>query len=828
MPTLSDQTRPKIAAVVTEYRLFSHAQHICDRFLEGYGWNSHHHQPPMDLVSLYVDQMPEGDLSRERENRFDHLTIFPTVADALTSGTNDLAVDGVLLIGEHGSYGTNEKGQHLYPRYELFKEIVAVYRMTGATAPIFNDKHLSWNWDWAKEMYDTSVSMGFPFMSGSSLPVTWRTPALDLPLDAQVEEALCIAYGGVDSYDFHALETLQCMVERRKGGELGVRWLEAFRGDRFWEAYNDQLWSRSLFEAALCRSHTLTPARSGFNNSFPNIDEMQKLVEDPIAYHYEHLDGLRSTMILFNGQVQDFNFAARLRGVNNPFSTQMYLPMPPARTTLANFFSPLCYQVEQMFLNGEPSYPVERTLLTTGLVAAGVDSLHQDQAKIDTPHLGIAYQATNESTFWGAPGSEPGLPSLSSTQDDYPLHSQIIHDHNNSSDSPIRIAIIATVYTYLTHGQHFGDRFMVGYAYEGKWHHPKARVVSMYVDQRPVGDQSDARAREFGFCVYPTIAQALKCGGEQLAVDAVVIIGEHGDYPDNDLGQKQYPRYEFFKQCVEVFEENGSAVPIYNDKHLSYSFQKADEMVADSHRLGFPLLSGSSLPVTWRLPDVELPKNCDLEEAVMIGTGGDGSDAMDYHALEAMQCMIERRKGGETGITAVQHLEGDDVWKAGDSNRWSWKLLEAALSRSDTPCGNTIEDGRTQNMIENGELKRLVKKPEAYLIEFRDGLRASLLLINGAIRDYCFATKMHGTEDPISTQIFLTPTPPVTYSASLVAKIFETMITGTAAFPAERTLTVNGIQEACLKSKAQNHKRIETPHLTTTYQSPSPSHHARR
>ena len=212
----------------------------------------------------------------------------------------------------------------------------------------------------------------------------------------------------------------------------------------------------------------------------------------------------------------------------------------------------------------------------------------------------------------------------------------------------------------------------------------------------------------------------------------------------------------------------------------------------------------------------------------MIGTGGDGSDAMDYHALEAMQCMIERRKGGETGITAVQHLEGDDVWKAGDSNRWSWKLLEAALSRSDTPCGNTIEDGRTQNLIENGELKRLATKPEAYLIEFRDGLRASLLLINGAIRDYCFATKIHGTEVPISTQIFLTPTPPVTYSASLVAKIFETMITGAAAFPAERTLIVNGIQEACLMSKAQNHNRIETPHLTTTYQSPSPSHHARR
>ncbi len=88
-------------------------------------------------------------------------------------------------------------------------------------------------------------------------------------------------------------------------------------------------------------------------------------------------------------------------------------------------------------------------------------------------------------------------------------------------------------------------------------------------------------------------------------------------------------------------------MPIYNDKHLSYSFAKAEEMVADGHRLGFPLLAGSSLPVTWRLPDLELPLDCEIEEALMIGFGI--SDPMDYHALEAMQCMVERRKGGRSG-----------------------------------------------------------------------------------------------------------------------------------------------------------------------------------
>ena len=392
--------RPKIAAIVTEYRKYSHGQHIVDRFLEGYGWNGRHHYPPMDLVSLYVDQRPESDLSRDRAERFPQMKIYPTVADTLTLGGSDLAVDGVLLIGEHGSYPTNEKGQHLYPRYELFMQIVSVYRTTGKTAPIFNDKHLSWNWDWAKEMYDISQEMDFAFMSGSSLPVTWRTPSIDMPLGAHVREALCIAIGGVDSYDFHALETIQCMVERREGGERGIKWLQAYRGDKFWEAHHEELWSRELFEAALCRSHTLTPSRQGFNNIFPTLDEMKQLVEDPIAYQYEHLDGLKATMILMNGLVQDFNFAAHLKGQDAPLSTQMYLPMPPARTTLANFFSPLVNNVEQMFLSGVATYPVERTLLTTGLVAAGVESLFQDQTQQETPHLNISYQPTEESTFW--------------------------------------------------------------------------------------------------------------------------------------------------------------------------------------------------------------------------------------------------------------------------------------------------------------------------------------------------------------------------------------------------------------------------------------------
>lgn len=391
---------------------------------------------------------------------------------------------------------------------------------------------------------------------------------------------------------------------------------------------------------------------------------------------------------------------------------------------------------------------------------------------------------------------------------------------------PKRIAVVTTIYKYLSHAQHMVDRFLIGYPHEGAWHKPDMKVVSLYVDQKPEGDQSAARAREFGFQVYPTIAEALRCGGNKLAVDAVLIIGEHGDYPRNEKGQVLYPRYEFFQQCVDVFEKDGRVVPVYNDKHLSYSFEKAQKMVAASKRLKFPMLAGSSLPVTWRLPDMELPIGCEIEEALMVGEGG--SDPMDYHALEAMQCMIERRKGGETGVKSVQMLQGDAVWKAGEEGRWSKELLVSALSRSDTPQGYTLQDARTQDMVANGQIKELVKNPAAYFIEHRDGLKTTLLMLDGAIKDFNFAARVKGMPKPQSTQFLLTPVPNVTYSACLVSKIEQMFATGVAPYPVERTLIVSGMLESCLTSKVQDHKRLETPHLgVVKYQAPAQSQHAR-
>jgi len=346
-------------------------------------------------------------------------------------------------------------------------------------------------------------------------------------------------------------------------------------------------------------------------------------------------------------------------------------------------------------------------------------------------------------------------------------------------------------------------------------------VVAVYVDQKPKEDQSAERARSFGFQVYPTITEALRCGGAKLAVDGVLIIGEHGNYPQNAKGQILYPRYEFFQEVSRVFEQDGRAVPVFNDKHLSYSFTKAREMVELSRRLKFPFLAGSSLPVTWRVPAIELPLGCVIDDALMVGAGG--SDPADFHALEAMQCMLERRRGGETGVKAVQLVTGESVWAAREQGRWSKQLLEAAFSRSDSLQGLTIIDGRTQNLAAGDELRGLSRNPSAYFIEYVDGTRATLLILNGAATDHTFAARVRGEIQVRSTQFLLPPNPNVAYSACLMHKVEEMIETGKAPYPVERTLLVSGMLESCLESKVQGNRLLVTPHLDVRYQPPSSS-----
>ncbi len=391
--------KKKLAIVTTEWRYHSHAWHMGERFLAGYPIEGHWHRPPLDVVSAYVDQHPENDLGPDRAREFG-FTIHKTVADALRNGRPKLDVDAVLLIGEHGDYPNNEYGQKKYPRYELFKQIVDVFREDGRAVPVFNDKHLSWNWDWAKQMVDWSRELKIPFLAGSSLPVTWRMPSIDLPYGAEVEELMCVAMGGLDSYDFHALEVIQCMAERRKGGETGVVAVQGLRGDAVWQAmeagsWKSGGWDPRLFEACLCRSQTLKQGET-FSHRYPTTEQIRQWVADPALYRFEYADGTKATMFLLNGLVEDFTFAARLRGQAEPLSTLFYLPPNPNVVYSAALMS----KAEEMFLTGKPPYPIERTLLTTGLVAAGMQSLGTGQKRLETPHMAVRYQTPRESLFW--------------------------------------------------------------------------------------------------------------------------------------------------------------------------------------------------------------------------------------------------------------------------------------------------------------------------------------------------------------------------------------------------------------------------------------------
>jgi hypothetical protein len=391
--------RKRLAIVTTEWRYHSHAWHMGERFLVGYPINGHWHHPPLDVVGVYVDQFPENDLARSRAAEF-KFPIYPTIAETLRAGGDKLAVDAVLVIGEHGSYPKSDIGQTKYPRYEFFKQVTDVFRADGRAVPVFNDKHLSWNWDWAKEMVDISRELEFPFLAGSSLPVTWRMPSIDMPYGAEVDEMLCVAMGGVDSYDFHALEVIQCMAERRRGGETGVAAVQGLRGEAVWKAlaagnWDAGGWDPKLFEACLSRCQTLAQPET-FSDRYPTVEQMQKWVTDPVAYRIEYADGAKATMLLVNGLVGDFTFAARLKGESQPLSTLFYLPPNPNVVYSAALMS----KAEETFLTGKTPYPIERTLLTTGLVEACVRSMATGQQRRETPHLAVRYTAPRESTFW--------------------------------------------------------------------------------------------------------------------------------------------------------------------------------------------------------------------------------------------------------------------------------------------------------------------------------------------------------------------------------------------------------------------------------------------
>lgn len=390
-PLHADEPK-KIAAVVTEYRPQSHADVVIGKYLEGFNQDDRPPYPRSKIVSLFTEQIPKTDMSRERAAKY-KVPIYRTLADALTLGGDKLAVDGVLLIGEHGDYPTNDKAQKLYPRFEMFLKITDVFRQSGRSVPVFNDKHLSFNWRQAKRMVEISRELKFPMLAGSSVPVAYREPAVDAPLAKAQRHAVAISYSGIDIYGFHLLEALQCMTERRKGGETGVRSVQCLQDQDCWNYLEKTPWAKRLFDEALTRSKTRKPG------------DMRELVKEPTAFLIDYNDGLQAAAFLLTGYLEDFTVAVEVEGQSAPVSTLMNLQ----NGRPYHHFGCLVKNIEILFETGKAPYPVERTLLTSGMLDFLLESRFQKYRKLETPELAkVRYQAPSSSHFctkgWGPDG----------------------------------------------------------------------------------------------------------------------------------------------------------------------------------------------------------------------------------------------------------------------------------------------------------------------------------------------------------------------------------------------------------------------------------------
>ena len=367
------EQRKKIAAIVTTYYPASHADVIVTKFLKGFPTDDGLLPPEVDIASLYIDQIHERDIGVALADQHD-VPIYPSIPQALKLGGRELAVDGVLLIGEHGDYAWNEKNQHLYPRRYFLEQVCGVFATSGRSVPVFSDKHLSYNWSDAKWMFHRARELEVPFMAGSSLPLGWRNPWLEHPLNTPIEEAISVAYGGLESYGFHALELMQCMVERRSGDETGIKAVQCLEGDAVWKAGDDGRWSQELAAAAV------------MNIENKKDGNMEAHCKTPAAFLLEYADGLRAAVLMLNGYIQGWGYAGRIDGQIQ--GMEVYLSGPPHA-----HFSYLGLNIQQMFLTGVPQYPLERTLLVTGALAALMESRYQGHIRIETPHLDVRYRS---------------------------------------------------------------------------------------------------------------------------------------------------------------------------------------------------------------------------------------------------------------------------------------------------------------------------------------------------------------------------------------------------------------------------------------------------
>ena len=369
----AEPVQPKsVAVVLTAYEHGLHADVLVGKILEGWQQDGGP-GPALTLASMYVDQFTARDMARPMAEKYD-VPIFDTIEQAVTVGGDHIPVDGVISIGEHGTYPRNHKGQVLHPRRRFFAEITDAFEKYDTVVPVFNDKHLGPVWSDAKWMYDRARELNVPFMAGSSMTVGYRTPEIDVPVGCQIEAAVGVGYSGLDIYGSHALEFFQCHVERRRGAETGVKWVQCLEGDAIWRVLDDGTISRELFDAAL----SAVPHQGG------NVRESN----GSTLFLFQYADGLLGAVFMLPGFASGTSVALMLTGQDRPLATRFDERTEPRHP----HFAWLLKGIERMFHTGRPSYPVERTLLTSGILDRALTSRVDQYQKLTTPELEIGYQ----------------------------------------------------------------------------------------------------------------------------------------------------------------------------------------------------------------------------------------------------------------------------------------------------------------------------------------------------------------------------------------------------------------------------------------------------
>ena len=365
----NSNTPKRVAAVVTIYGHNSHADVILTKILEGWKHDGGP-GPSLKLASIYIDQ-PEGSefgLKLLEKHGIPH---FSSIEKALTLGGSSVPIDGVLIIGEHGNYPVNKLGQQLYPRKRFFQEVANTFQKYDRVVPVFNDKHLSSVWDDAKWIYDRAVELKIPLMAGSSLPVSYRSHPFDLPIGSEIEAAVGIGYSGLDIYGFHALECYQALVERRNKVELGVKSVQCLEGNAVWQAVENGWVAPDVMDVV----YSVIP------KSRKNIRED----DGALLFHFEYEDGFHGAQFMLP--------SAMLSGVGvkrkgqKPEATG-FEERPEPRYP---HFAYLLKGIEAMIQMGKPPYPVERTLLTGGILDRALKSKFENGRKLETPELAITY-----------------------------------------------------------------------------------------------------------------------------------------------------------------------------------------------------------------------------------------------------------------------------------------------------------------------------------------------------------------------------------------------------------------------------------------------------